>query len=154
MVAMTAYSQSLLSSNDSISYPIFSVDGDGTKVVTITHDQMIYVTEQMTAYKALQDYVSSQDKYIAELEYQIQDYEDLEKFYEKQHEQSLIIIENRNLVIRGLNSQLTLNDELIKENERILKQSNRRLVGWKVGTFVTIGVVVVAIPVTVGLLLK
>jgi len=108
----------------------------------------------MTAYKALQEYVTTQDKYISELEYQILDYEDLESYYEKQHEKSVVIIENRNEVIKALNSQLYLKDELIKENERILKRSNRRVIGWKVGTFVTIGVVVVAIPVTVGLLLK
>jgi hypothetical protein len=63
------------------------------------------------------------------------------------------MLDNREQKIKQLNIQLGLKDDLIQQSDLKYKATKRKLIGWKVGTYTTIGVVLVAIPVTLAILL-
>jgi hypothetical protein len=63
LMPLIAYSQSLSAPSDTIAYPIFSIDTQGRKIVTITADQQREITRKLV------DYNQCQQLYYQGLEY-------------------------------------------------------------------------------------
>lgn len=148
MLNMTVYSQ-----KDSTKYPLWGIDPQGTEVVTITKRQQQNLNNKLIQLGQCQNREQIKVDYIKALELQLSDYKSALELYDSTSYDCSIMLENRQDKIEQLNYQLDLKDQLQTQTENNYKATKRKLLGWKIGTFTTIGIVVVAIPVTLAILL-
>lgn len=148
MLNGTVYSQ-----KDSTKYPIWGTDQQGIEVVTITKQQQKNLNNKLIQLGQCNNRELIKIDYIKALELQLSDYKKLELKNDSTSYDCSIMLENRTAKIKELDFQLGLKDELQRQTENNYKATKRKLLGWKIGTFTTIGVVVVAIPVTLAILL-
>lgn len=141
------------SQTDSIKYPLWGTDNQGTEVVTITKTQQKNLNSKLIQLGQCQNRELIKIDYIKALELQISDYKSTLELYDSTSNDCSIMLKNRADKIAQLQYQLDLKDQLQTQTENNYKATKRKLLGWKIGTFTTIGVVVVAIPVTLAILL-
>mgnify|MGYP003633804111 CR=1 FL=1 len=148
---MIAYSQIL--SEDSTNYPQWGIDPQGVYVVTITKNQQQNINNKLIQLGQCRNREVIKIDYIKALELQLSDYKSTLTLYDSTSYDCSIMLDNRASKIQELNLQLGLKNDLQRQTENNYKAAKRKLIGWKIGTFTTIGVVVIAIPVTLAILL-
>lgn len=149
---MTAYSQNSL--KDSINYPVKGIDPNGVEVVTITKEQQKQINTSLLYLRQCQNREQIKSDYISVLELQLEDYKKTVEVQDSSYNKVTLMLENRQKNIYELQHQLALKEELVRQTKEQEKASRRKLLGWKIGTFATIGVTLVAIPVTIYILTK
>lgn len=148
---MIVFSQPLL--KDSIKYPVTGIDKNGVQVVTITKKQQHKINRNLLALKKYKGTSIKLATYTELLLSQIADYEKVIDKVDTTDSKVTLMLENRQAKILELEGQIKLHVDNTALTEQKYKVVKRRLIGWKVGTFVTIGVVVVAaIPITILIL--
>ena len=149
---MTAFSKA--SYQDSIIYPVFSIDAFGTKTVTISINQEKVINIKLIKLERCESIAQQQQELIHLMQIQIDVLEHAGEKCDSTLSKQSSIIENQESIISEKDIQLNLKNELISNYDKQIKQSKKRVLGWKIGTFVTIGVFVVAVPTIIGILLK
>jgi hypothetical protein len=134
---------------DSLVYPQYSIDTEGSKIVIISESQEKYFTGLYLQSKKDSTILSLKQQYIDQLEHQLS----LSKAVDKNKselitKQESIISLNRE-EIRLLRDQASNNKKVIASLDNQVEQRNkvmkRRILGWKIATGVTIGVSVAVI---------
>lgn len=134
---------------DSLVYPQYSIDTEGSKIVIISESQEKYFTGLYLQSKKDSTILNLKQQYIDQLEHELS----LSKAVDKNKseliaKQESIISLNKN-EINLLKDQASTNREIIGNLETQVEQRNkvmkRKILGWKIATGVTIGVSVVAI---------
>ena len=134
---------------DSLVYPQYSIDTEGSKIVIISESQEKYFTGLYLQSKKDSTILSLKQQYIDQLEHQLK----LSKAVDKNKselitKQESIISLNRE-EIRLLRDQASNNKKVIASLDNQVEQRNkvmkRRILGWKIATGVTIGVSVAVI---------
>ena len=150
LLTLTAYSQE--QSKDSIEYPLTGHDIYGTQIVTITRKQQEKVTEAFLELSKCKNIVISQDGYIWELEQQLTDFQIVIQQQDSLNKINSLVIKQKETVIDALETKVDLHLDQIHHLEQDNKKRKNKLLAWKIGTFTTIGVTLVAIPVTIAVL--
>lgn len=153
LLIILIHSETVFSQKDSTKYPLWGIDQQGTQVVTITKGQQQNLNNKLIQLGQCQNRELIKIDYIKALELQLSDYKDAIDLYDSTSYDCSIMLDNREEKINQLNYQLDLKDDLQRQTEINHKATKRKLLGWKIGTFTTIGVVVIAIPVTLAILL-
>jgi hypothetical protein len=154
---MTAVSiPSLIASSriDSISYPSYSIDTEGTKIVTITKSQQIYLTKSILELEKCQDLNLNYKAANILLLEESATCKALVTAHELQDEASSIIIDAQKEQITNLKQQIQLNNKIYIALEQSQKKKKRKLLGWKIGTFTVIGIFAIALPTTIAIMSK
>ena len=134
---------------DSLIYPQYSIDTEGSKIVIISESQEKYFTGLYLQSKKDSTILNLKQQYIDQLEHQLK----LSKAVDKNKselitKQESIISLNRE-EIRLLRDQASNNKKVIASLDNQVEQRNkvmkRRILGWKIATGVTIGVSVAVI---------
>ena len=134
---------------DSLVYPQYSIDTEGSKIVIISESQEKYFTGLYLQSKKDSTILSLKQQYIDQLEHQLK----LSKAVDKNKselitKQESIISLNRE-EIRLLRDQASNNKKVIASLDNQVEQRNkvmkRKILGWKIATGVTIGVSVAVI---------
>jgi hypothetical protein len=145
--------KTVFSQTDSIKYPLWGIDNQGTEVVTITKTQQQNLNTKLIQLGQCKNRELIKIDYIKALELQVSDYKSTIDLHDSTSYDCSIMLKNRADKIEQLQYQLDLKDQLQAQTENNYKATRRKLLGWKIGTFTTIGVVVVAIPITLAILL-
>lgn len=134
---------------DSINYPLYGIDTEGTRIVTIKRTQQFYLTNQVLELKKCTIIKDKQRKLISLLQEQSEDCEALKVQFGTIKENNSLMIEKKDKYISNLEQQLEsqkgISSSLYKENKTIAKREKRKVIGWKIGTFVLVGVSVAAL---------
>lgn len=134
---------------DSLIYPLYGIDAEGTRIVTIKRSQQFYLTNQVLELKKCTMIKDKQKELISLLEDQAQDCEALSITIDTIKEKNSIMLEKKNKYIlnleKKLEAQKAISSSLEQEKNNIAKREKRKVLGWKVGTFVLVGVSVAAL---------
>lgn len=134
---------------DSLIYPLYGIDAEGTRIVTIKRSQQFYLTNQVLELKKCTMIKDKQKELISLLEDQAQDCESLSVTIDTIKEKNSIMLEKKNKYIlnleKKLDAQKAISSSLEQEKNNIAKREKRKVLGWKVGTFVLVGVSVAAL---------
>ena len=134
---------------DSLVYPSYGIDAEGTRIVTIKRSQQFYLTNQVIELKKCTRIKDQQKKLISLLQDQNKDCELLNTSIDTIKEKNSIILQKKNKYILNLEKQLDaqkqISNSLYKENDIITKREKRKVIGWKIGTFVLVGVSIAAL---------
>ena len=134
---------------DSLVYPQYSIDTEGSKIVIISESQERFFTGLYLQSKKDSTILSLKQQYIDQLEHELS----LSKAVDKN--KSELITKQESLItlnkeeIRLLRDQASTNRDVIGKLETQVEQRNkvmkRKIIGWKVATGVTIGLSVAVI---------
>lgn len=134
---------------DSINYPLYGIDAEGTQIVTIKRTQQLHLTTKLLELKKCTIIKDKQKKLISLLEEQSKKYEALKIQFGKIKENNSLMIEKKNKYIANLENKLkaqkAISSSFEQEKNYIAKRERRKVIGWKIGTFVLAGVSVAAL---------
>lgn len=147
-----------LSMVDSTVYPIFTLVGDSTTLITITKEQQENAARNYEKKRLLLEQCDSTRKLqkllILELESKLDLYKEMEIKSDSIQSSSSIIIQSKDKEIQNLEAQLKYQKDITEITARERKKNKRQLLGWKIGTFTVIGIFAIALPTTIAIMAR
>lgn len=140
---------------DSIEYPIYGIDAEGTRIVTISRGEQLYLTKSVIELEKCSKDNSNLDTLVSLLSSQIKDCKAVvDNQDNKDSIQTSIIILNKDKRIDNLYRQIDEHKGISLALTIEKARYKKKILGWKIGTFTVLGVFAIALPTTIALLSK
>ena len=125
---------------DSLTYPLYGIDTEGMQIVTIKRSQQFYLTNKVLELEKCTIIKEQQKKLISVMKENAKDCQHLAAEIDTVKEKNSIILKKKDKYILNLEKQLevqkVISSSLEQEKNIIAKRNKRKVIGWKVGTFV------------------
>lgn len=136
----------------SIQYPLNWIDKEGRKVITITKEQQYKLNTTILSWKQCKEREKIAKLYSQQLEFQIQDYQLALEQHDTASKHTSLMFDIRQEKIDQLTKQIELKDLALNSCLKQRKVLKRKLLGWKIGTGIVIGVAAITIPLGIYLI--
>ena len=143
---------------DSLIYPLYGIDTEGMQIVTIKKSQQFYLTNKVLELKKCTIIKDQQKQLISVMKENAKDCQHLADEIDRVKEKNSIILKKKNKYILNLEKQIevqkAISSSLEQEKNIIAKRNKRKVIGWKVGTFLLAGISVTALTTATIIVLR